>query len=121
MGDHGPAHILKTQKQYAVDGRVFTCTEAKVMVDESQFMEQTIQFQDSIRDAMGMRQILANQPDLKDKLDKVRAAAMELVEGKKDKDMGADGADGAAAEVVPPMRRNRKRKRRKRIRLRRRR
>merc|ERR1711974_46614 len=96
--DRGPAHILKTQKQYAVDGRVFTCTEAKVMVDESQFMEQTIQFQDSVRDAMGMRQILACQPELKDKLDKVRAAAMELVGGKEDSATAADEAGTRKAD-----------------------
>lgn len=108
--ERGPAHIVKTQQKYAVDGKVFTCTESKVMVDESEFMEQTIQFQESIRDAMSMRQILAQQPDLKDKLDKVRAAALELL----NKDAGsaaeASKQDGATLAVEDAKEKSKKKK-----------
>jgi len=49
------------------------------MVDESSFMEQTIQFQNPVLDAVSMREVLHQQFDLKSKLDKVREAALELL------------------------------------------
>mmetsp|Transcript_47161 Transcript_47161/g.132626 ORF Transcript_47161/g.132626 Transcript_47161/m.132626 type:complete len:528 (-) Transcript_47161:103-1686(-) len=93
--DHGAAHICKLQRQYVVDGKVFTCTEAKVLVDESEFMEQTIEFQAPVRDAMGMKHILSQQLDLREKLDKVRAAALAFVS--KDASPSSPAIEGVVA------------------------
>jgi len=76
--DRGPAHIAKTQRSFKVDDRVLTVTEAKSMVEESSFMEQTIQFQAPIIDAMAMKNVLYQQLDLREKLDKVREAARSI-------------------------------------------
>merc|ERR1711957_347157 len=78
--DRAPAHICKVQQKFLVDGKVLVCSESKTMVDESVFVEQTVQFQAPILDGMNMRQVISQQPELQSKLAKVRAAAMELAQ-----------------------------------------
>lgn len=91
--ERGPAHICKMQQHFLVDGLVLRCAEAKTMVDESVFTEQIVQFQAPILDAMNMRQVLSQEFELNNKLEQVRAAALELA----GKDPG-DSADAGAKE-----------------------
>merc|ERR1712194_403236 len=78
--DRAPAHMCKVQRKFLVDGKVLVCSESKTMVDESVFVEQTVQFQAPILDGMNMRQVISQQPELQSKLAKVRAAALELAQ-----------------------------------------
>jgi len=77
--ERGPAHIAKTQRIFKVDGAKLIVTEAKSLVEEASFMEQTIHFQAPIVDAMAMRDVIYQQGDLREKLDKVRQAAMSIL------------------------------------------
>jgi len=76
--EKGPAHVCKTQREFLVDGRVFTFSEAKTMVDATEFAERGVHFQQPIFDAYNMRQVLAQQGNLNAKLVEVRKAAQSI-------------------------------------------
>lgn len=76
--ERGPAHVVKTQKTYEVDGKILQFTESKTMVNASEFAEQSVHFQAPVFDMMNMRAVLAQQGQLTEKLAKVREAAMSL-------------------------------------------
>eukprot|EP00927_Polykrikos_kofoidii_P066251 TRINITY_DN61882_c0_g1_i1.p1 TRINITY_DN61882_c0_g1~~TRINITY_DN61882_c0_g1_i1.p1 ORF type:complete len:532 (-),score=136.49 TRINITY_DN61882_c0_g1_i1:89-1684(-) len=78
--ERGPAHVCKLQREFTVDGKPLVITEAKVFVNESEFRERTVHFQNPILDALNMRTVLACQDELKDKINQVRAAAKEIVD-----------------------------------------
>jgi len=90
--ERGPAHVVKTQKSYEVDGRIITFSEAKVMVEAQKFAEKTVHFQQPIFDTMNMRAVLNQQQHLSQKLAKVREAAMAIKIGEKAGDKEDDKA-----------------------------
>lgn len=82
--ERGPAHVVKTQKEYEVDGKIVNFTDAKTMVNDVTFTEKTVHFQQPIFDAMNMQAVLSQQGHLNAKLAKVREAAMSIKHLNKD-------------------------------------
>lgn len=84
--DEKVAHVVKMTRQFLVEDRVLVFTEAKSHVDNARIEEMTVEFQAPIIDAMNMRNVLSQQTELADKLAKVKAAATELMSGRKGPD-----------------------------------
>lgn len=79
--ERGAAHVVKTQREYLVDGRIMKFSESKTMVDDIGFTEQAVHFQAPVFDTLNMRAVLAQQGQLNAKLSKVREAAMSIFTG----------------------------------------
>merc|ERR1719296_32436 len=109
------AHMIKAQGQFLVDGRVIKCTESKSMVDETTFEEQIVQFQAPILDGMNMKQTLSMDVGLKDKLEKVKQAALELAKAKGagDEEEEDDDEEEEEAEVDTKKKKKKEKKEKK--------
>mmetsp|Transcript_19902 Transcript_19902/g.37433 ORF Transcript_19902/g.37433 Transcript_19902/m.37433 type:complete len:862 (-) Transcript_19902:60-2645(-) len=93
--EKGAAHVVKTQREYLVDGRILKFSESKTMVDDVSFTEQAVHFQAPVFDTLNMRAVLAQQGQLNAKLSKVREAAMSIFT-EPSKDDEAAKSDSAA-------------------------
>merc|ERR1711865_713143 len=65
--ERGPAHVVKTQKSYEVDGKVVSFTESQTMVNQIGFAEKSVHFQQPIFDYLNMKAVLAQQVHLSQK------------------------------------------------------
>merc|ERR1712151_1169261 len=73
---------------FRVDGRLVLATESKAFVDEELVQEKDVVFQNAVIDGINMRETLATQDDIREKVKKVRAIAQKIVE-RKEKGEGA--------------------------------
>merc|ERR1712217_107550 len=80
--ERGPAHVYKQRGKFLVDGRLVLATESKVFVDEQLVQEKDVIFQNSVIDGINMRETLATQDDIREKVKRVRAVAQKIVERK---------------------------------------
>lgn len=73
------AFACKSRREFLVDGKLLVITEAKTMVDVTDFTEQSVHFHAPIYDAATMHALLHAQKHLNPKLAKARAAAAEIL------------------------------------------
>merc|ERR1712151_385313 len=74
----GSAHVCKTQQNFLVEGRVLTFSESRSIVDEASLLEQCVQLQHPVVDAINMGAVLSKDGFLSAKLKKVKEAAVAI-------------------------------------------
>merc|ERR1712151_1080142 len=81
---------------FRVDGRLVLATESKAFVDEELVQEKDVVFQNAVIDGINMRETLATQDDIREKVKKVRAVAQKIVE-RKEKGEGAISSSSSSS------------------------
>merc|ERR1712228_320189 len=96
FAERGPAHVCKQRGKFLVDGRLVLATESKVFVDEELVQEKDVVFQNAVLDGINMRETLATQDDIREKVKKVRAVAEKIV-ARKEKGEGAVSSSSSSS------------------------